>query len=342
MEKVVGSPREWIDRNESAKTMLARVLTARPLLLLPPLHRVPLRVGNVVELVGTSPSAKTHILIQAAVSCVLPKEWNGVHYGGLDRLVMFIDLDCRFDILRLSKMLKHRINGESNGSLKKIDQEHMDFDLWNNDTKKSPTYDEELYSLCMRRFLFIRCYDSFQFLATLKTLHYRIRKEQELHGISVHILMIDSIGAFHWIDRASTFMPLGATNRKTPSLQTVSETVVQEIRKLLLLHPMLVIATKATIFGDRYSMETKRNLGKLDTSNSRSMSSTSLQLPYREYMPSVWQTFVTHRVLVGASDDPLIRTNDDDCSLYFSEWLLPPQSFVDKFTVKEAGVFMVP
>ncbi|KAF5442994.1 hypothetical protein F2P56_035592 [Juglans regia] len=276
MEEVVASPREWIDRNESAKTMLARVLTARPLLLLPPLHRVPLRVGNVVELVGTSPSAKTHILIQAAVSCVLPKEWNGVHYGGLDRLVMFIDLDCRFDILRLSKMLKHRINGESNGSLKKIDQEHMDFDLWNNDTKKSPTYDEELYSLCMRRFLFIRCYDSFQFLATLKTLNYRIRKEQELHGISVHILMID------------------------------------------------------------------RNLGKLDTSNSRSMSSTSLQLPYREYMPSVWQTFVTHRVLVGASDDPFIRTNDGDCSLYFSEWLLPPQSFVDKFIVKEAGVFMVP
>ncbi|KAG2701763.1 hypothetical protein I3760_06G058800 [Carya illinoinensis] len=259
MEKVVASPREWIDRNESAKAMLARVLTARPLLLLPPLHRVPLRVGNVVELVGTSSSAKTQILIQAAVSCVLPKEWNGVYYGGLDRLVMFIDLDCRFDILRLSKMLKHRINGQSNGSIKKIDQEHMDFDLWNNDTKKNPTYDEELYSLCMRRFLFIRCYDSFQFLATLKTLHYRIQKEQELHGISVHILMIDGIGAFHWIDRASTFMPLGATNRKTPSLQTVSETVVQEIRKLLLLHPMLVIATKATIFGDRYSMtETKR------------------------------------------------------------------------------------
>lgn len=49
------------------------------------------------------------------MSCVLPKEWNGVYYGGLDRLVMFIDLDCRFDILRLSKMLKHRINGQSNG-----------------------------------------------------------------------------------------------------------------------------------------------------------------------------------------------------------------------------------
>ena len=43
------------------------------------------------------------------MNCILPKEWNGVHYGGLERLVMFIDLDCRFDVTRLSEMLKHRI-----------------------------------------------------------------------------------------------------------------------------------------------------------------------------------------------------------------------------------------
>lgn len=39
--------------------------------------------------------------------------------------------------------------------------------------------------------------------------------------------------------------------RKGLSLQNVSETVVQEIKKLLLVHPMLVIVTKATILGDR-------------------------------------------------------------------------------------------
>ena len=54
----------WIGGDESAKDMLARVAMARPFLLLPPLHRVPLRVGNVLELVGPSSSAKTHILIQ--------------------------------------------------------------------------------------------------------------------------------------------------------------------------------------------------------------------------------------------------------------------------------------
>lgn len=58
------TPKEWINGDESAKEMLSRVLTERPFLLIPPFHRVPLRVGNVVEIVGPSPSAKTEILIQ--------------------------------------------------------------------------------------------------------------------------------------------------------------------------------------------------------------------------------------------------------------------------------------
>lgn len=53
---------------------------------------------------------------QAAVNCILPKEWKGVNYGGLGNLVMFFDLDCRFEILRLSQALKHRIM-EANGKL---------------------------------------------------------------------------------------------------------------------------------------------------------------------------------------------------------------------------------
>lgn len=61
------SLKSWIEGDESAKQMLARVLAERPLLLLPPLHRVPLRVGNVVEIVGPSPSAKSQILLQVVV-----------------------------------------------------------------------------------------------------------------------------------------------------------------------------------------------------------------------------------------------------------------------------------
>ena len=43
-------------------------------------------------------------------------------------------------------------------------------------------------------------------------------------------------------------------DRKSLSLQTVVETVVQEIQRLLVVHPMLVLATKSAAFGDKQSI----------------------------------------------------------------------------------------
>ncbi|XP_052190143.1 DNA repair protein XRCC2 homolog isoform X2 [Diospyros lotus] len=287
----------WVQAEESAKAMLGRVFKERPLLLLrPPFHRVPLRPGNVVEVVGPSPSAKTHILIQAAISCILPREWNGVNYGGLEKLVMFIDLDCRFDILCLSQSLKHRMM-EVSGSRTNAKWEQDDAGHSNCNSKKDPHvgYDKELFDACMRRFLYVRCYDSIEFLAILKTLHFRLQEERERHGIDVHFLMIDSIGAFHWIDRASTSLAVMDSSRKSHSLQCVSQTIVREIRKLLLVHPMLILVTKTASLGDKYSTtEANRNSGQWSSENTTDGRATRTRrgpqiLAYREYMPSVWQ-----------------------------------------------------
>lgn len=264
----------WLGEDETAREMLDRVQPERPFLLPPPLHRVPLRVGNVLEIVGPSTSAKTNILIQAAISCILP-----VEYGGLGYIVVFFDLDCRFDILRFSDLLKHRI------IISAIQEEK------NN---------EEVFALCMKRFRYTTCHDSFEFLASLKTLNYRLPKERD-----VHILMIDSIGAFHWMDRVLSTFPLEGNNRKILSLQRMLETVVQEIRKLLQVHPMLVIATKATILTNA--------------------ASSNQLFPYREYMPSIWQSFITHRMLVRRTDD----------NQYQSEWIKPPLNFLDTFLVED-------
>ncbi|XP_028766933.1 DNA repair protein XRCC2 homolog isoform X2 [Neltuma alba] len=265
----------WIDGDENANQMLARVSMARPFLLPPPLHRVPLRVGNVVELIGPSPSAKTHILTQTAINCILPKRWNDVEYGGLDRLVVFVDLDCRFDIMRLSEMLNYRIM-EFEGA---VDGDH----------------NKSLHDLCMSRFLYIHCYNSFEFLQTLKTLHYRLQKEEEAHGVSSLMLMIDSIGAFHWVDRATTFLPRRDSSRKNLSPQTLSEAVVREIKIVIQMHPMLIIATKSAIFMDRLSSAS--NLAKWNFIKDnrqaervcRSVTRNDQPIQYREYMPSVWQ-----------------------------------------------------
>ncbi|KDP34460.1 hypothetical protein JCGZ_11931 [Jatropha curcas] len=309
--------RGWIDGDESGREMLRRVLTETPYLHLSSFDKVPLRVGNVVELIGPSPCAKTHLLMQAAIDCILPKD-----YGGCGRLVLFIDLDCRFDILRLSQMLKNRII----------------------QVTPNVTYDEKLFEACMRRFLYIRCYDTLEFLAALKTLHYKLQKEKEAQGISFSLMMIDSIGAFHWVDRASTSFPLGGDNRKGLSLQNVSITIVQEIKKLLLLHPMLVIASKAAILGNTCaSNEVKWNRKRpwsLDSAVS-SVTNNTQQLLYREYMPSIWQSFVTLRIIIQATDDHVSVDKNGIKSVYLSKWMMPPLSFVDKFTVKDAGVFRV-
>ncbi|KAM7517991.1 hypothetical protein LguiB_016953 [Lonicera macranthoides] len=335
--------RGWIKGDESAKEMLVRLrLTETPFLLPPPLHRFPLRVGNVVEIVGPSSSAKTDILIQAAISCILPKNWNGVHYGGLEHLVMFVDLDCRFDILRLSQSLKHRIM-ETNGSITNVRRGQYDVSVSNFNSEKEPhnNYDKELVAVCMRRFLYTRCYDSFQFLATLKTMHYQVQKERKTHDAGVHLLLIDSIGAFYWSDRASGSLPLGGHNRKSLSLQSVSEAVVQEIRKLLIVHPMLVLVSKTAHLVDKSSAnEVKRAQQKWSLQNDPDLNNVRngpQKLSHREFMPSAWQGFVTHRILVQASDDGK-RQNEP---IYLSEWLLPSLNISDKFIVREGGIFVV-
>ncbi|KAK4339130.1 hypothetical protein RND71_040592 [Anisodus tanguticus] len=331
--------RQWIEGDETAKEFLTRVLTERPFVpLLPPLHRIPLRAGNVVEIAGVGGSSGSRVGIKnAAINCILPKEWKGVNYGGLERLVMFVDLDCRFDVLSLSRSLKKRIvraNGNGVGhKLNKVD------DSPSGSKDAHAEYDKELFTVSMRRFLYIRCYDSFEFLATLKTLQLQLQKEKEAHGTGVYLLMIDSIGAFYWMDRASPSIPPGSTNRRSLSLQSVSDTVVQEIQKILVVHPMLVLTTKAASLQEKFTTRdvishSNRNTGQLSVESildSRTIrNSANVQL-YREYMPSVWQSFVSHRVFVRPSDD----TKYEKQPIYLAEWLLPSLNLSDKFTIND-------
>ncbi|KNA10514.1 hypothetical protein SOVF_143750 [Spinacia oleracea] len=325
--------REWLTTDETAETYLSRVSTTRLPLLLPPLHRLPLRPGNVVEIVGPSPSGKTHILLQVAINCILPKEWKGVSYGGLEQSVMFIDLDCRFDILRLLQLLKLRIY-----SVCQVSNDLGDAGNW--------TCDEELIHKCLERFLYVRCYDSLEFLATLKTLSYQLQTRKEFAS-KVYFMMIDSIGAYYWVDRASTSMPLGSNNRKIFSLQSVTEAVVREIKKFLRVQPMLVLATKATVFADKsVPNDIKRPFRKWsseDAAGQHTMESSPENALHREYMPLAWQSFVTHRISVRPSSQEYRASNcTTDEQVYLGQWLLPSLGFKDKFVIRDVGIIAVP
>ncbi|CAA7034805.1 unnamed protein product [Microthlaspi erraticum] len=333
----------WIRGDETAKQMLSRVLRDRAFLLLPPLNRVPLRAGNVVEITGASPSAKTQILIQAAISCILPKTWNGIHYGGLGKLVLFLDLDCRFDVLRLSEMLKHRLlqaNRLGNGAWWQLEASNVKNSRASQD-KSNNVYDEELYVSCMKRFMYVRCYDSLQLLSTLKTLHCRIR-QQEACGSQVGVLMIDSIGAFHWTDRLSSSLALEKNNRKSLSLTNVVETIVQEVKKILQVHSLVVIATKATIYEEKFpTNETNRKFSS-NEDLSGNASSKAQQTPFREFMPSSWQAFVTHKIIIRKSAyHQSLQTGQQSLSAYSLEWLQPQLSSIDRFIVDDSGIVIV-
>ncbi|XWS69523.1 hypothetical protein CRYUN_Cryun04dG0185900 [Craigia yunnanensis] len=160
---------------------------------------------------------------------------------------------------------------------------------------------------------------------------------------------------WHWVDRGSSSFSLEGDTRKSLHLQSVSETVVQEIRKLLLKHHMLVMATKTAILGNRYSMNDSRwNYRKwsaMDNLHLRNVTSSYQQVPYREYMPAVWQLIAFDRIILS----PLLHTGftyelqmmvllimSIKMSIYLSEWLLPPLNSLDKFIMRDqTGVFVL-
>ncbi|KAG0468307.1 hypothetical protein HPP92_017635 [Vanilla planifolia] len=165
---LMADPRAWLSSNETAADLLDRLERERPSLILPPLHRVPICAGNVVEITGPSPSAKSEILLQAAIHCILPKQWRGMHFGGLERNVAYVDLDCRFDVLRLAQVLKLRIFS----SFGSVDSSCWDLNKLYTESSIMLSQDDHLYNelflSCMKRFFYIRCYNSYEFLAALQ------------------------------------------------------------------------------------------------------------------------------------------------------------------------------
>ncbi|XP_078182303.1 homolog of X-ray repair cross complementing 2 (XRCC2) isoform X4 [Carex rostrata] len=299
-----GKPREWIRCDESGREMVSRVLSERPFIVpVPPLHRVPLRLGNIVEISGPSNSAKSQVLVQTVVHFIMPKEWGGIQFGGLERKAVFFDLDCRFDVLRLSQLLTHRINETCSISKAAFDK---------------------LFHSCMNRFLYVCCYSSCEFLSSLKELRYQIQRKDEAVGSGVHFLLIDSIGAFHWIDRSNQLR--GVCKGKSISPQSFQEAIVHELHELLLLQPLLVLATKATFLRTETPNEFQRS--------SISNISGERNLFFREYMPAVWQSLVTHRIQLHSSDECL-SNGSEPISNYTSEWLQPPVNMKDRFMVKD-------
>ncbi|BBN08822.1 DNA-repair protein XRCC2 [Marchantia polymorpha subsp. ruderalis] len=332
---------QWLTINESAKTMLKRVLERQKpsLAPLPPLHRVNLHGGHVLEMAGQSGSGKSEIMLQAVVSCILPKEWQGLKLGGSEKPAVFIDLDCHFDMPRLVKLLHHRVREA---------QAYKDLS-----EKAAPAWSlamgvdsvDELLSTSLKRFYLKRCFNSFEFLVALKTIRPLLKQLEMEHGSSAQLLLIDSIGAFYWLDRAVRSVPTDA-GRKALSLHTVSEAVVRELGQLVRTYPsLLIMATKTIIHhepGKEYSAQmgsSNQNIDRNQAEGNFSGTGSAVNFHrkqgnfHREYMPAAWQGFVTHRLLLQGP----YRSGSND--VYFTaKWDIPPSNFVDRFVIQNEGI----
>uniref|UniRef100_A0A0D9V8C3 Uncharacterized protein n=1 Tax=Leersia perrieri TaxID=77586 RepID=A0A0D9V8C3_9ORYZ len=316
-----GDPRAWLAVDETAAAVLSRSLSTRPPILLPPpLHRAPLRPGNVVEIAGPSNSGKSQLLLTAAVQCILPKEWKGTYFGGLGKAVMYLDLDCRFDVLRLAQVLRRRIT-ECRGSTNPTNEEISQ------DGTTNSSFENILFSDCMKRFVY--------------NIHSQSQAKNEVLGVGIYFLMIDSIGSFYWMDRDS--QPIAESKGRTLSLQSMTETVVQKLRKFLQLQPVLVMVTKAPVYGEGFTTgnDFQRGTSKhtLEDSTMRCTGQEEeKRMSCREFMPSVWQSFVTHRIKLqdlGQEAELFSGQENKELPLHTSEWMQPSLNAKDKFYITD-------
>ena len=136
-----------------------------------------MRAGQLVEVCGVGGSGKTEILMQAAVNCALPRERDGVRFGGCESSVLLLDLDGKFDTLRLLKILTARVEAalarETRDARTNAPMPGLEGVL-----RKGPDGDKEaddalvrlsdsVYRESVGRFQMVRCHNSLDFLKAL-------------------------------------------------------------------------------------------------------------------------------------------------------------------------------
>ncbi|KAH8988918.1 P-loop containing nucleoside triphosphate hydrolase protein [Lactarius akahatsu] len=169
------------------------------------LHR-----GDIVEIQGPSGSGKTHLLYYLVCSCILPP-----HFGGWNRVSVIFDTDGSFDVHRLRALLQRRL------------------------THYFPPHNDttgQVISVALRNVHLFRPNSSSQLaagLANLPSYH-----TSNLPTSEIALLAIDSINAFHWLDRFATERHRSAA---TPTLAQITLTALRNFHRSH--RPIIVIVS---------------------------------------------------------------------------------------------------
>jgi len=153
--------------------------------------------GEILEITGRSGTCKTTMLYHVALHSALPREFNGVHVGGQDRSVLFVDLDNSFNLPRFREILDHL----AYSALKKHATEQQLGSLLQDDCASA--FIDELFSLTLSRLMLVPCATPKQLFKVLKETHgveqatiqaAKLNKRT----VPLRLLIVDNISAFHW------------------------------------------------------------------------------------------------------------------------------------------------
>ncbi|XP_066241530.1 DNA repair protein XRCC2 [Saccopteryx leptura] len=206
--------------------------------------------GDILEFHGPEGTGKTEMLCHLTARCILPKS-----EGGLEIEVLFVDTDYHFDMLRLVTVLEHRL----------------------------PQSSEEMIKSCLGRFFLVYCSSSSQLLLMLHSLETMFCSHP-----SLCVLILDSLSAFYWIDRANGGESVNLQESTLKKCSQFLEKFVNEYRLVL--------------FATTQSMMQKTSNSTEGSSSAGSHPSDASSVDYRPYLCKAWQQLAKHRIFFSKDD----------------------------------------
>lgn len=202
----------FLKPDETASQLYARTFVEPLVVGVPFLDRCrAVRPGQILEVAGPSGCGKTETLIQICAFAILPRHFEGVLLGGRQERVLLIDLDCRFDVLRLVQVLTARLAACAPAC-------------------PSHVVDEGVLA-CLANFHLVQTPTSFELLAVLRCLPANMAAMQQEGGVpgpggfgdkgggpgqgqeggarGLRLVLVDNVDACYWMNRAVRPSPMG-------------------------------------------------------------------------------------------------------------------------------------
>ncbi|XP_016052432.1 PREDICTED: DNA repair protein XRCC2, partial [Miniopterus natalensis] len=204
--------------------------------------------GDILEFHGPEGTGKTEMLYHLTARCILPRS-----AGGLEVEVLFIDTDSHFDLLRLVTILEHRL----------------------------PQSSEERVKGCLARLFLVHCSSSSQLLLTLHSLETVFCRRP-----SLCLLILDSLSAFYWIDRANG-------GDSVTSQESTLKKCAQLLEKLVNQHRLVLFATTQSLM---------QRAPSSTGGPSASSRPSEAGVEYRPYLCQAWQRLVGQRLFFSKDE----------------------------------------